>query len=97
MRKERNVLQQRTYEHPTEYYIYSLDPEEVGERFFVCPTCGKQVLRLFTYARDPNEARELFDDERSQEKYCGRCLATAISDREWKVLIPPEVKTEAKK
>jgi hypothetical protein len=52
---------------------------------------------LFTYARDPQEARELFDDPRSQEKYCGRCLATAISDREWKVLIPPEVKKEAKK
>ena len=97
MRKERNVLQQRTYEHPNEYFIYSLDPEEVNEPYFVCPSCHKQVLRLFTYARDPQEARELFDDPRSQEKYCGRCLATAISDREWKVLIPPEVKTEAKK
>ena len=81
MRREKNVLQQRTYEHPTEYYIYSLDPEEAGVR----------------YARDTNEARELFDDQRSQEKYCGRCLATAISEREWKVLIPPEVKKEAKK
>lgn len=80
----RNAIpMQLTFQHPTEYLIYSIDAKTANEPYLVCPVCDRRVQKLFTFAHDEREAGYKFSQN---DCACGYDTASNIADEEMVVL-----------